>query len=184
MANNNKQTQKDITAGGNVTQNNISLYGSQPQLAKSLIFDFLKIFINSSSPKSEMNILNLPAPLNQKLIFNNASRYIQIFKNHAHDSSIIDYVITNDLTDGQKAIDRLKDMFYMYVDIDENGDSLPTNGEEIISQLKDDLYDIITKDIRFISSETDDETIFNFAYAFLSYGVSKCQILLNPCMED
>ncbi|MFR0614650.1 hypothetical protein ACLUXJ_09830 [Lactobacillus porci] len=183
--NNVNLNQKNMNIGGNFTQsvdNNIYIE-STVELEKSQIYSCLTIFSNSTTPVAEMDIEKIPAELNVKLSYNHAGKYINIFADRYLDIENIGKIIINDFPDGQTIISSLKTMFINSIsdkDYNDDGSFTVNDGATLLDALYDQVKARITKDPRYDRNNLSVETVEKFVYAFLGYGVSECQVLLNP----
>lgn len=181
--------QRRVSAGRDFNQNfdnshNINNYLMQPQhLEKTLIYALLQRFLANNQTDREMDISMLPTELNQKLNYNCAYRYVQIFQDKYQDTAYIQEVITNDFPDGQLIVGNLRDMFHSVLPHEAfqgDGTVKVENGDEVLDKLFQNVKERIINDPQKEKDEIPIEKIERFVYAFLGYGVQECQVLLNP----
>lgn len=166
--------------GDNSVQNNgsgliinhstVSIDFSEKELSKSLIFDLLQIFNESSVDGSESFSLIDPADLFVKLEANDASRHKNYALNYSDDFNKFDDVI-KDFTDSSSIIKKLVKLF-----IDNSKDD--KTGDDNLQTLSENVIRVIKHDERYKTQY--DEKLDEFVEAFILYGVYKCKILKNP----
>ncbi|WP_431463063.1 hypothetical protein QU408_03585 [Lactobacillus crispatus] len=185
---NTKIKQSGFSVNGNFHQNlgteNFNLQIG-PALKKAQIYDCLESFIknNDISPNKEMDISTLPAELNKKLCFNHAGKYINLFKDYYLDITAVGEVISEGFPNGELIISSLKSLFYNAIpNIDYNDDGSITvkDGSAILDKLFETISERINHDPRYKNDQISLEVIERFVYSFIGYGVSICQVLLNP----
>lgn len=120
-----KTSQKNVNIGGDYYQTILTSGKSMP-LTRTQVYDCLTFFIENikDTKLKNIDISTLPATLNKKLCFNHAGKYINIFKNHYLDIELVGNVIQNEFSDsGEIIISDLKDQFYNIVPYDAYDDS-------------------------------------------------------------
>lgn len=164
----------NIVAGGNVL-----IQMSRSPLTHSLIHDLLDIVYSLPAPVDESYSLKDPAPINDKLKFNNARKYISIIENHADDYSRLDDVM-KDYPNSEDIVKKLRDMFIIVADLDVDGSPCVGDGDTQLDQIKLNLFETIVNDSNFDVNKYPSEKIEQFCVALIAYGVSKCKILVVP----
>lgn len=185
-----KNEQRAFSKTGNINQNinnNISNNIVVKQhLTKTKMFKLLKIFIkdikNNSGNNSNVHydLKTLPSELNQKLTFNTAPKFKELFIDHWKDLQTLESLMKSEF-ETDRIVMALKDQ---YIKSDllkiKNNAMVVDDGDQILFYLEEYIVDKIENDKDYDNSEFDEEDVTSFAYALLGYCTNKCQILVNP----
>lgn len=147
-------------------------------LSKSTTYEFLRAFLNSQSAVRSDYSLQIPAEMNEKLLFNEAPIHADIYENHSDDLVCIGEVIS-DFPDSEKIVRKLRDIFLRYVPR-VGAQRLHKNGDKCLDCVERKVQDIIQKDKDFSPQLCPIEELERFSIALVAYGVSKCKVLENP----
>lgn len=166
-----------------INNNTNNYYCQGVRLEKSQIYTCLNLFLGSDNPLDKMDIKKLPAELNTKLQYNHAGKYINLFENYCSEIEKIRNIVSEDIPNGQSIVSTLKLMFENAIpneDYHDDGSFIVNDGSTVLDTLSKEVKQRIIQDPRYDGSKLSFETVEKFVYAFLGYGVSECQVLLNP----
>ena len=147
---------------------NLGLF--EKELSKSLIFDLLQIFNDSTIDSNGSFSLIDPADLFVKLEINDASKHKVYALNYSDDFNKFDDVI-KDFNDSSSIIKKLVKLF-----IDNSNDD--KTGDDNLQALAENVIQVIKHDDRY--KPQYNEKLDEFVEAFILYGVYKCKVLKNP----
>lgn len=158
--------------------NNFYFSSHTHTLSKSTTYELLRAFLNSQGTAESDYSLQLPAEMNEKLLFNEAPIHADIYENHSDDLACISEVII-DFPDSEKIVRKLRDIFLRYVPR-AGAQRLHENGDKCLDCIEREVRDVIQKDKDFSSQPCSIEELERFSIALVAYGVSKCKVLENP----
>lgn len=164
---------------GNFIGNTVIVQPVQASLTHSFIHDLLDVVYSLPESPDDTYSLQTPAPMHDKLKFNNAHRYLRIIDNHAEDYARVDEVM-KDYANSEDIVKKLRDMFLAVAVIDVEDNPCVGDGDAQLDQIKEQLATIITSDAQFDATAHPLEKIEQFCIALIAYGVSKCKILETP----
>lgn len=147
-------------------------------LSKSTIYELLRAFMNSQDAPVSDYSLQIPAEMNEKLLFNEAPIHADVYENHSDDFACISVVI-DDFPDSEKIVCKLRDIFLRYVPR-AGAQRLHENGDKCLDCIEREVQDVIQKDKDFNPQSYPIEELERFSIALVAYGVSKCKVLENP----
>ena len=147
-------------------------------LSKSTTHELLRAFLNSQGTAESDYSLQIPAEMNEKLLFNEAPTHADICENHSDDLVCISEVI-GDFPDSEKIVRKLRDIFLRYVPR-VGAQRLHENGDECLDCVEREVRDVVQKDKDFSPQSCPIEELERFSIALVAYGVSKCKVLENP----
>lgn len=162
-----------------IVNSTVVLQASQMALTHSLIHELLDVVYSLPESANDSFSLQSPAPMRDKLKFNNAHRYMRIIDNHAEDYGRVDEVM-KDYPNSEDIVKKLRDMFLAIAVVDDEGNPCVGDGDAQLDQIKQALITTITSDVQFDASAHPLEKIEQFCIALIAYGVSKCKILETP----
>lgn len=163
----------------NVIGSTIIFQASTAALTHSFIHDLLDIVYSLPESPDDSYSLQGPAPMRDKLKFNNAYRYMRIIDNHAEDFARVDEVM-KDYPNSEDIVKKLRDLFLSVAVVDEEGNPCVGDGDAQLDKIKQQLIVTITTDSQFDAAAHPLEKIEQFCIALIAYGVSKCKILETP----
>lgn len=181
LARGNDNTQ--ISGDGNINNSSIThnyyASGNQLPLSKSKMYELLGSFMRSQVSESEDYSLKLPAEMNRKLRFNNASIHIEIFETYSEDYACLSEVIA-DFPGSELIVRKLREIFIRHAPRDNSKNRVIDDGDECLNHIEAEVKEIIISDKDFNATEYLREEVERFSIALVAYGVSKCKILENP----
>ncbi|VDN34280.1 unnamed protein product [Cylicostephanus goldi] len=172
-----------VVGDNNTVTNNITIIMSEAFLPPSLVRDLLDVVHSLPKSSNTQYSLEMPALMQNKLKFNNAPRYMRRIKNHSNDYACVDEVM-KDYANSETIITTLHDMFIDVASLDDDGNLRVDNGDEQLQQMEDELFKIIVQDSRSREKEYPQEKIRHFCIALIACGISKCEILLKPSVQN
>lgn len=159
-----KPTQTSQSAIGKVTTNitgdsnsydshDINIYqpvssGPHRPLTKTLMYKLLQIMISSTEPTGEDFPLTPPPPIEKKLIYNHAPRYLNIINEYSENYARLDSVI-KEFPDSEAIIQRLNKMFVNVADVRDDGKLCVGNGDAQLKLIENEIYNMIVNDASF-----------------------------------
>lgn len=152
---------------------------TQNQLTPTLAYELLRKFLAIDLPFDVGYSLELPAPLTEKLAYNDAPLYGEIFDHHQED-----YLALEEAMRGLPASDRVvrivSDLFSStrrrYADSSEE-----YCGDDILADMQSVLVEKMAKEaIEDDSRAIHEEEIECFCIALLQWCVMSCKVLENP----
>ena len=161
----------------NSTTTNIDM--THKPLTKSHMHRILKLLMDSSKTNEGDYSLNPPAPLERKLIYNQAPRYVNIIANHAEDYARLDDVL-KDFPDSEVIIQRMNDFFIEVAEVQSDGSLCVGNGDAQLKSIETTIYALVVNDASFDANAVPEENIRQFCVALLAVAISKCRVLINP----
>lgn len=169
---------------GNFSNNNTqNLYITnieQRTLIPIVLFKLLENVKKFQSQNDEKFELKKPAKLKEKLQYNNSRTYIRKFSEGINNYVLLEKILKNEFPDSQKVVEKVKDIFFDFTPMDENGEPIVGNGDECLKDMHNEIKERIARDPNFLSSGIDDSDLDKFIIALLQYVVIECQVLLNP----
>ena len=156
-----------INGDGNV----FSIQGYKRPLVKTKMFKLLKIVQNSNLDSNYEFSLDLPTEIFDKLSYNNAPIYSELFADYIEDYIGLDSVIKNEFENSESIIKRIRGLFLNQLKIN------PNDGDKQLDSIREEIKELIFYDPNFLQSDIDEEEVDQFAIALLQYGVSECKIL-------
>ncbi len=169
--------------GDNNTQNIMVRLGGRDGLTHSVVHDLLALVYNGPlCAESELS-LDAPINMNEKLRFNNASKYLNVIRNHSGDYVMVRNAI-REFPDSEKIIKKLGDLFYDVADYDDNGELVVGNGDAQLDTIKGRLVDVLLHDMDYDAHNHSTEDVESFCIALVAYGVSRCIVLVKPEREE
>lgn len=168
----------NTTVNGDLNIENISYEKNIP--TQTEMFGLLEI-VNDLNLKNDNKFpLRMPTELNKKLKYNNAIKYRVIFEEITVYTDQFEYVMSQFLN-SQSIISKLSFLFLDVADKDRVKKIIVVgDGDEQLDKIKNELIKQIKNDPRFQKSNFTEEKLCIFIYLLLSYGVSKCKVLLQP----
>lgn len=176
---------KQVIKGNNNTQiiNKVgSLFvmpGTRHPLTHSLIYELLVIVYESPLLDKESYSLELPVPMKEKLVYNKAPKYRNLFANHSEDFALVGSIM-KDFPDSETIIKKLRDMFLDAANYDDNQNLVVGNGDEQLDTMKNQLSELIQNDAKYDSERHRTEEVEQFCIALLACGVDSCNVLVRP----
>lgn len=169
--------------GDNNTQNIMVRLGGREGLTHSVVHDLLALVYNGPlRPDAELS-LDAPIRMNEKLRFNNASKYMNVIRNHSGDYAMVHYAM-REFPDSEKIIKKLGDLFYDVADYDDDGELVVGNGDAQLDAIKDRLVDALMHDMEYDAHIHTTEDVESFCIALVACGVSRCIVLVKPEREE
>lgn len=156
-----------VSVGGNL----INIQGYKRPLVKTKMFQLLKIVQHSNLDSNFEFSLELPTEIYEKLSYNNAPVYSEIFEDYIGDYIELDAVIKKEFENSEVIIKRIRGLFLKQLK------NNPGDGDAQLDAIREAIKEIIFFDPYFIQSDIDEEDVDQFAIALLQYGVSECKIL-------
>lgn len=156
---------------------------SHRPLTKTLMYKLLQIMISSSEPVDEDFPLTPPPPIDKKLIYNHAPRYLHIINEYSESYARLDSVI-KEFPDSEAIIQRLHKMFVDVADVRDDGTLRVGNGDAQLKLIENEIYNVILNDAGFQADEVPEEIINQFCVALIAVAVAKCRVLLSPGDDD
>lgn len=186
-----KNKQSAISKNGDIHQYIISNFNLNENSAKPTkflhkteVYELFKVYKKEIDKKRKYKKEKekskaLPAELNEKLSFNNAQKYIDIFESCWKNIQTLELVLKS-----QNGIDGIEHSLryeYLYDPLvkKENGSYVFDDGDEVLKDMKYYICKTIESDKDF-DSQTKEEEIKLFADALLGYCTGRCKILENP----
>lgn len=169
--------------GDNNTQNIMVGFGGREGLTHSVVHDLLALVYNVPlCAESELS-LDTPISMNEKLRFNNASKYMNVIRNHSGDYAMVRDAI-REFPDSEKIIKKLGDLFYDVADFDDDGELVVGNGDVQLDSIKERLVDALLHDMDYDAHTHSMEDVESFCIALVACGVSRCIVLVKPEREE
>lgn len=163
--------------------NQQSSAGPHRPLTKTLMYKLLQIMISSTEPTGEDFPLTPPPPIDKKLIYNHAPRYLNIINEYSESYARLDSVI-KEFPDSEAIIQRLHKMFVDVADVRDDGTLCVGNGDVQLKLIENEIYNLIVNDAGFQADEVPEEIINQFCVALIAVAVAKCRVLLSPGDDD
>lgn len=157
--------------------------GPHRPLTKTLMYKLLQIMISSTEPTGEDFPLTPPPPIEKKLIYNHAPRYLNIINEYSENYARLDSVI-KEFPDSEAIIQRLNKMFVNVADVRDDGKLCVGNGDAQLKLIENEIYNMIVNDASFQADEVPEEIINQFCVALIAVAVAKCGVLLRPGDDD
>lgn len=157
--------------------------GPHRPLTKTLMYKLLQIMISSTEPTGEDFPLTPPPPIEKKLIYNHAPRYLNIINEYSENYARLDSVI-KEFPDSEAIIQRLNKMFVNVADVRDDGKLCVGNGDAQLKLIENEIYNMIVNDAGFQADEVPEEIINQFCVALIAVAVAKCRVLLRPGDDD
>lgn len=148
-------------------------------LTKSEIHRLLRLVQGDAPASRGKGRLAVPAEMKQKLLFNDAPKYIHKFKNHSVTYQRLQEVARG-FASNEDIVEMLADFYYDVVEYGPEGDVIVGDGDSRLDAVKEHLHDLLTHDASFDANEFSEEKLNQFLVALLQYGVSLCRVLENP----
>ena len=139
--------------------------------------------IRSTEPTGEDFPLTPPPPIEKKLIYNHAPRYLNIINEYSENYARLDSVI-KEFPDSEAIIQRLNKMFVNVADVRDDGKLCVGNGDAQLKLIENEIYNMIVNDAGFQADEVPEEIINQFCVALIAVAVAKCRVLLRPGDDD
>ena len=156
--------------------------GPHRPLTKTLMYKLLQIMISSTEPTGDFP-LTPPPPIEKKLIYNHAPRYLNIINEYSENYARLDSVI-KEFPDSEAIIQRLNKMFVNVADVRDDGKLCVGNGDAQLKLIENEIYNMIVNDAGFQADEVPEEIINQFCVALIAVAVAKCRVLLRPGDDD
>lgn len=157
--------------------------GPHRPLTKTLMYKLLQIMISSTEQTGEDFPLTPPPPIEKKLIYNHAPRYLNIINEYSENYARLDSVI-KEFPDSEAIIQRLNKMFVNVADVRDDGKLCVGNGDAQLKLIENEIYNMIVNDAGFQADEVPEEIINQFCVALIAVAVAKCRVLLRPGDDD
>ena len=146
-----------------------------PSLAEKLLSEFVRIELPVDFDFS----FDLPAPLMEKLNYNNAPVFQDIFNNHQDDYLALEQAIRN-FPNSSRVKKRVCDLFYSIRESNRTSDG-SYNGDVVLQEMRE----VLCNDMAAASNLKVDETIYmetidGFCISLLEWCVMDCKVLENP----
>lgn len=126
--------------------------GPHRPLTKTLMYKLLQIMISSTEPTGEDFPLTPPPPIEKKLIYNHAPRYLNIINEYSENYARLDSVI-KEFPDSEAIIQRLNKMFVNVADVRDDGKLCVGNGDAQLKLIENEIYNMIVNDAGFQADE-------------------------------
>lgn len=165
--------------GDNNTQNITLQLGARQGLTHSVVYDLLVLVYNDSLKTNFKLPLDTPVGMNDKLRFNNASKYMNVIRNHSDDYAMVRDTI-REFPDSEKITKKLQDLFYDVADYDGDGGLVVGDGDAQLDAIKKRLVAALVRDIDYDAHAYSMEDVESFCIALVAYGVSRCIVLVKP----
>ena len=165
-----KDSKDNVQITGN-NNNFFNIQGYQRPIVKTKLFQLLKIVQNSNIYYNSEFSLELPSEMFEKLSFNNAPVYSEIFVEYVEDYYELDVVIKNEFENSERIIKRIRGLFLKQVI------KIPDNGDKQLDEIRKEIKELIFCDPNFVGSDIEEEEVDQFAIALLQYGVAECKVL-------
>ncbi len=163
--------------------NQQSSVASRRPLTKTLMYRLLQIMISSTGSTDEDFPLTPPPPIDKKLIYNHAPRYLHIINEYSENYARLDSVI-KEFPDSEAIIQKLHKMFVDVANIRDDGTLYIGNGDAQLKIIENEIYNVIVNDANFQADEVPEEVINQFCVALIAVAVAKCRVLLSPGDDD
>ena len=141
--------------------------GPHRPLTKTLMYKLLQIMISSTEPTGEDFPLTPPPPIEKKLIYNHAPRYLNIINEYSENYARLDSVI-KEFPDSEAIIQRLNKMFVNVADVRDDGKLCVGNGDAQLKLIENEIYNMIVNDASFQADEVPEEIINQFCVALIA----------------
>lgn len=165
--------------GDNNTQNIMVRLGGREGLTHSVVHDLLALVYNGPLCADSELSLDAPISMNEKLRFNNASKYMNVIRNHSGDFAMVRDAI-REFPDSEKIIKKLGDLFYDVANYDDDGELVVGNGDAQLDAIKERLVNALLHDMDYDARAHSMEDVESFCIALVAYGVSRCIVLVKP----
>lgn len=154
-----------------------NMNGYQP-LTETQTYDLLKIIMESDLSEDANIELTDPTGFYKKLKFNGVVKYKGILDDNVNEQMMITQQI-QDLENADRIIKKLHASFLkkMYLK-DQN--PVPGDGDKQLNSIFEEFKKGILSDPRFPNSHISEESVDEFVYGLLGYGISICKVLINP----
>lgn len=169
--------------GDNNTQNIMVRLGVKDGLTHSVVHDLLALVYNGPLCADSELSLDAPIGINEKLRFNNASKYMNVIRNHSGDFAMVRDAI-REFPDSEKIIKKLGDLFYDVAEYDDNGELVVGNGDAQLDAIKERLVDSLLHDMDYDAHTHSLEDVESFCIALVTCGVARCIVLVKPESEE
>ena len=169
--------------GDNNTQNIMLRFGCRDGLTHSVAHDLLTLVYNGPLHADSELSLDAPVGMKEKLRFNNASKYLNVIRNHSGDYAMVHNAM-KEFPDSEKIIKKLGDLFYDVADYDDGGDFIVGNGDAQLDAIKKRLVDALVHDMDYDAHTHSTEDVESFCIALLACGVARCIVLVKPEGEE
>lgn len=169
--------------GDNNTQNIMVRLGVKDGLTHSVVHDLLALVYNGPLCADSELSLDAPIGINEKLRFNNASKYMNVIRNHSGDYAMVRDAI-REFPDSEKIIKKLGDLFYDVAEYDDNGELVVGNGDAQLDAIKERLVDSLLHDMDYDAHTHSLEDVESFCIALVTCGVARCIVLVKPESEE
>lgn len=179
----------NIIGDSNIVDSHDLFFIQQPSadprrpLTKTLMYKLLQIMITFTEPTSDDFPLIPPPPIDKKLIYNHAPRYLNIINEYSENYARLDSVI-KEFPDSEAIIQRLHKMFVDVADVRDDGTLRVGNGDAQLKLIENEIYNVIVNDAGFQADEVPEEIINQFCVALIAVAVAKCRVLLSPGDDD
>lgn len=165
-----------VAIGGDVNL----LLVPQRRLTSSLALKLLKQFLALDTLEdADYPLGELPAPLPDKLDYNDAPTYKAIFDSHQGDYLTLEKAM-RDLPASERVIGKARDLYLRTVGaLVRSGEG--RSGDEVLDRMHGALFDDMMKEVDSDDSiEAYQEQIDGFCIALLEICVMRCKVLENP----
>lgn len=169
--------------GDNNTQNIMVWHCDREGLTHSVVHDLLALVYNGPLQADSELSLDAPIRMNDKLRFNNASKYMNVIRNHSGDYAVVREAM-KEFPDSEKIIKKLGDLFYDVADYNDDGELVVGNGDAQLDAIKERLVDALVHDMEYDARTHSTEDVESFCIALVACGVSRCIVLVKPEGEE
>lgn len=149
---------------------------TKENITETEIYSLLEIVMGLDiQPEDDYSLIS-PTEMNEKLVYNKAFTHKDDFEDDFDRIELLASIIS-DFENSEFIILKLKRLFNKYAKRDLCGKKITGNGDKQLSNIEEELESLIKKDVRF---NTTQEKLEQFLTSLIAYGVSKCNILINP----
>lgn len=174
-----KNSNNKVSGTGNTQHNGDTIINIGYPLSQTVMYSLLEIVRDSVVNPEDDYSLSDPKEFSDKLVYNNAPRYKEIFMEYADSFGRLEEVI-EEFENSEQIVKKIRRLYLEVADYNEHHEMIVGNGDIQLKNIEQTLIQIIKCDKRFWESNMTDEVIEEFVLSLLSYTVFKCKVLVVP----